>query len=143
MSKSAKEKNWFQRHKILGAILIIFVFLIILGIIGNTLSTEESKIQPSNSNENINPPSPSNTYTIEILGTEGIEFSGSIGGGGNSRSIDGSVPSIYTVEGWPAVAVIQKKGASGTLKVIMKKGDKILNEQETSAAYGVVTVSSG
>ncbi|OIO80386.1 hypothetical protein AUJ84_03720 [Candidatus Pacearchaeota archaeon CG1_02_32_132] len=143
MAANPQKKNWFQRHKILGTFLIIFVFLILAGMISNALSPKDSKVQSLNSNENINPPSPPNTYTIEILGTEGIEFSGNIGGGGNSRSIDGSVPSTYTVEGWPAVAVIQKKGASGILKVIMKKGDKILNEQETSAAYGVVTVSSG
>lgn len=82
-------------------------------------------------------------YVIEITGTEGLQFSGSIGGGTNSRSIDGTAPSSYEVVGWSAVAVIQKKGVGGTLTVTIKEGGKELNSQTTTAEYGVVTVGSG
>ncbi len=121
----------------------LFVIIFILAVIGN-LSPENSDSTTSNSdNGNINPPASSRTYLIEISGTAGLEFTGNIGGGGNSRSIEGTIPATYTVEGWPAIAVIQKKQESGKLIVTMKKDNKILNAQETTAAYGVVTVNSG
>lgn len=79
----------------------------------------------------------------ETTGTPGLEFSGSIGGGANQKTVQGSIPANYEVTDWPAVAVIQKKGTSGTLTVTMKKNGRILNTQTTDADYGAVTVSSG
>ncbi len=119
----------------------VIIAVVILAIIGNILP-DDSNSSISNTNENINPPASSRTYIIEVTGTDELDFSGSIGGGGNSRTIDGTVPSNYTVEGYPAVAVLQKKGENGELIVTIKKGDKILNTQSTDADYGVVTVSS-
>lgn len=93
-------------------------------------------------------PSQNTKYTIEVYANPGLEFQGNIGGGGNSQSIDGvgrgQTPVTYEVVGWPAVAVMQKQIEGGTLIVVMKdsKG-KIISQQSTSAAYGVVTVSSG
>lgn len=88
----------------------------------------------------------SSSYTIEISGTPGVEFTGSLNGGGNSQTIEGSiltVPRTYQIEGWPAAAVIQNKGDWGTLTVTIKKDGKVLNTQTTTAAYGIATVSSG
>ena len=92
--------------------------------------------------KNSNPINSNNEYIIEISGTNGLQFSGSIGGAGNSRTIEGNVPATYKVIGWPAVAVIQKKEELGTLIVSIKENNKLLNSQSTTAAYGVVTVSS-
>ena len=133
-----KNKNWFRRHWILSSIGGLFILLILIGIfagdkepttINDVNSNQESKVTTTN-------------YIIEITGTEGLEFSGSIGGGTNSKSIEGSIPATYEVSDWPAVAVIQKKETSGTLTVTIKKNGRILNTQTTSASYGVVTVSS-
>jgi hypothetical protein len=40
------------------------------------------------------------------------------------------------------VAVVQKKTESGSLKVQILKDGEVKNEDETTAAYGVVSVSS-
>ena len=93
-------------------------------------------------------PSQSSEYTIEVYANPGLEFSGAIGGGGNSHSIEGvgqgQNPLIYKVTGWPAVAVIQKQIKAGTLIVIIKDSNgKLLKQGTTDADYGVVTVSSG
>ena len=89
------------------------------------------------------PPSSNSKYVVEVTGTDGVEFTGSLNGAGNSNSVEGTVPQTYEVIGWPAAAVMQKKGETGTLTVTISKNDKILNTQSTSAAFGVVTVSSG
>lgn len=86
-------------------------------------------------------------YTVEVYANPGLEFQGSIGGGGNTRSIQGvgtsQTPLIYEIEGWPAVAVIQKMQENGAVIVKIKdaKGN-VLGQQSTEAAYGIVTVSS-
>lgn len=88
-------------------------------------------------------------YIVSVYATEGLRFSGSIGGGGNSRTIEGTGigqtnPLNFNVVGWPAVAVIQKMDAEGSLLVVIKSQyGGILNQQSTDAQYGVVTVSSG
>ncbi len=84
----------------------------------------------------------SGPYTIEISGTSGTEFTGSIGGGGSSRTIEGTVPATYTVSDWPAVAVIQKTEEYGFISVTIKEDGEILDSESTSASYGIVTVSS-
>ncbi len=85
----------------------------------------------------------SGPYTIELSGTSGTEFTGSIGGGGSSRTVEGTVPATYTVSGWPAVAVIQKTEEYGFISVTIKENGETLDSESTSASYGVVTVSSG
>lgn len=84
----------------------------------------------------------SGLYTIEVSGTSGTEFTGSIGGGSSSRTVEGTVPASYTVSGWPAVAVIQKTDEYGFISVTIKKDGETLDSESTSASYGVVTVSS-
>jgi len=133
-----EHKNWFLRHKIITGILAILVLFIIIGVLSG--DREPTKIEEVKTNEPTK--TTSNNYVIEITGTNGLEFTGSIGGGANQRSVQGSIPATYEVNTWPAVAVIQKKEASGTLTVTMKKNDRVLNSQTTDADYGVVTVSS-
>ena len=129
--KPIYKKWWFWT-------IIVFVLLAVIG----SMSSQESNSPTSDQNKNLNPPTSSKTYIVEVTGTNGLQFSGSLGGGGESRSIDGEVPSTYTIEGWPAVAVIQKKQESGKLVVTIKRGTDLLSTQETTAAYGVVTVSA-
>lgn len=118
--KSQKEFNkYFIIAIIIVAILLFFIF------------------------KSFSPSTSSGPYTIEVSGTSGTEFTGSIGGGGSSRTVEGTVPATYTVSGWPAVAVIQKTGEYGFISVTIKKDGETLDTESTSASYGVVTVSSG
>jgi len=133
-----EQQNWFLRHKIITGILAFLVLIIIIGTLsGNKEPTEINEVTTETEK------SITTNYIIEVTGTNGLEFSGSIGGGANQKSVQGSIPATYEVSDWPAVAVIQKKEASGTLTVTMKKNDRVLNSQTTDADYGVVTVSSG
>ena len=118
----------------------LIIIIVLLGVIG-AVSSPPSKTSAINPITDSNPQY-SNIYTVEISGTQGLEFQGNIGGAGQSRSIEGTVPATYTIEGWPAVAVIQKKQEAGKLVVTIKKSDNVIKTQETTASYGVVTVRS-
>lgn len=89
-------------------------------------------------------------YIIEITASGGenselMKFQGSIGAGTTQSSINGITPKSYEIE-WefPAVvAVIQKQEERGTLTITIKTKDgKVLEQQSTSATYGIVTVSA-
>lgn len=144
------------------SILIIIVSVIIFAIIFTAITKIPYKNDPStipiknqdsaNVVNNINEMR-QQLYIIEIS-CEGdpyytsVAYSGSIGGGGNSRTEEGVVfresPVTYNVNGWPAVAVMQKRDKYGTLTVSIKDSNgKVINTQTTTAAYGVVSVSSG
>jgi len=86
-------------------------------------------------------------FEIKVSGTTGLEFSGSYmavtsGGQSTSKSVDGVVPATYSVKGNIVSAVFQKKAESGTLKVEILKGGKVVNSSDTTAAYGVVSVAT-
>ena len=132
------KKNWFVRHKIMTGLLVFVAFIVIITAFSG--SNEPTKIEETSKDSGIVKTS---NYIIEITGTDGLEFTGSIGGGANQKTVQGMVPKTFEVSDWPAVAVIQKRGTKGTLTVTIKKNDKILNTQMTDADYGVVTVSSG
>jgi hypothetical protein len=83
--------------------------------------------------------------TVRVGGTAGVQFSGSIGNVGSQRTVDGTAPQSFTIPGKKSggifTAVLQKKVAAGTLTVTVdcpKGGDQT---QETSADFGVVTVT--
>lgn len=133
-----KNKNWFRRHWVLSTILGLLLFFTLAGI----FSVTQGPTDINEVNENQETKVTSSNYVIEITGTSGLEFSGSIGGGGNSKTVEGSIPANYEISDWPAVAVIQKKGTSGTLTVTIKKNGRVLNTQTTNADYGVVSVTS-
>ncbi len=126
--KGKKQKNKNDSNYI-GWIVFIIVLIGIFWFFSNNSSTGV--------------PSRNTSYIVEVTGTQGLDFSGSLGGGGSTTTVDGRVPSTYTIRGWPAVAVMQKSDEYGTLTVTIKKDDKILDRQTTTAQYGVVTVSSG
>jgi hypothetical protein len=65
-------------------------------------------------------------------------------GDGNSRTVDGRRTKTFPVSGdpWMVSATFQKSGESGDLKVQILKDGEIKGESETSAAYGVVSVTS-
>lgn len=82
--------------------------------------------------------------TVAVTGSAGA-FSGSLGSI-NSRSVDGTTPQSFTIDGKDSsgifTAVLQKKAVDGTLVVELKgcpDGEPHIGS--TSAAYGLVTVS--
>lgn len=82
--------------------------------------------------------------TVKVTADEPVAFSGSIGAGASQRSVEGTTPMDFTIDGTDSsgffVAVMQKQQEVGTLTVTLtcRGGDKT---GETSAAFGVVTVS--
>lgn len=92
------------------------------------------------------PPVNYGPYIIKIYGTPWTEFTGSIGGGGSSRTIEGTLQAgetfRYKVMGWPVVAVIRNKGYGTIFVEITDEDGRILNRQSTSASYGIVTISA-
>lgn len=81
---------------------------------------------------------------VKIGGTDGLKFSGSIGTVSGQRTVDGTIPETFAIDGEGSSGIfsvaIQKQSESGTLTVTLtcREGDQ---KGETSAAYGVVTVT--
>jgi hypothetical protein len=93
------------------------------------------------------------TYKIRISGTDNTPFSGSVAvmsllGKTTSESKDGTIPAEFTVEGKYVSVVIQKQREGGTLKVEILKGKllgsgfKVIANGQTTASYGVVSLSA-
>ena len=86
-------------------------------------------------------------FQIKVSGTTGLEFSGTYmvvtsGGQSTSKSVDGVVPAAYSVKGNIVSVVFQKQTESGTLKVEILRGGKVVNSSDTTAAYGAVAVAT-
>ena len=91
--------------------------------------------------------SPSHDFTIRVSGTSGLDFSGSYsamkaGISSSSETVYGVVPTQYWANGAAVSAAFQKQSESGTLKVQILKGGKVVKEEQTIAAYGVVSVGT-
>ena len=84
------------------------------------------------------------TFTIRVSGSVG-RFSGSYmsirAGQAQQESVDGTTPAEYRVTGIQASCCFQKKETYGTLSVQILKDGSVVNQGETSAEYGVVTVA--
>jgi hypothetical protein len=81
----------------------------------------------------------SGTYTVGI--ESNTSWSGSIGADGQSRTEQGSGSQTFQLTGQIIVAVVQKQTAEGYLNVYILKGAETLASQNTTAQYGVVSVS--
>ncbi len=84
-------------------------------------------------------------YTIKVTGTDGIPFKGnywvdeSAQGilvkmikSGNFMPISGTTPAEYTISGWFVSCYFETDTESGTLKVQILEGDKVVTESETT-----------
>jgi len=86
------------------------------------------------------------TFVIEVLGTTGLMYQGTIGGINKagqyvSRSVDGMVSSTYHFEGSSVSCVFQKMERSGTLTVWISRGGFVIASQSTTAEYGAVSLA--
>jgi hypothetical protein len=85
------------------------------------------------------------TYTIELSGTKGVAFNGTLGftnpdGTYSSKSVEGALPATFTGEGSLASCNFQKQSEEGTLRLTLHRNGNIIGEEETTAAYGVLTL---
>jgi hypothetical protein len=76
-----------------------------------------------------------------------VKFSGSYmvitsGGQTTSRSVDGTTPAEYTVQGSIVSCVFQKADKGGSLTVNIIKGGKVVASEHTTADYGVVSIAT-
>ena len=86
-------------------------------------------------------------FTVKVSGTEGLKFNGSYmitttEGKSESKSVDGTVPTEYTMKGNIVSVSFQKQTDAGDLKGEILQGNKVVAQSETSAAYGVVAVAT-
>jgi len=90
------------------------------------------------------PKSPS--FHIEVWGW-GSGFQGSYGGLNSSgqyvsKSVEGRIPQDYYFIGSSVSCVFQKKSEWGTLGVSIYRDGKLVAEESTDAAYGVVSIAT-
>jgi hypothetical protein len=79
------------------------------------------------------------SVVIEITGSPGLTFEGSIGTAPSTKSIAGQVPAQYTVETAIGLAVsVTKKGEDGDLTVRILRAGKEVSRRSTSSPYGTV-----
>jgi hypothetical protein len=95
-------------------------------------------------------------YTIEVGGTEGLNFSGRyvvltteydpanlVASNELSYDVSGSVPAQYTAVNATSVSgMFQKKSEEGTLEVKILKGEELVDSANTSDAWGAVLVTA-
>jgi len=135
--------------RIIGYVVYGFLFLIVLGALlpseDTTTKTASDKTETSEAKttdtEKVSNPEEEG-WAVKVISDTG--WSGSIMGDGNSRTVDGRRTKTFPVSGdpWMVSATFQKSGESGDLKVQILKDGEIKGESETSAAYGVVSVTS-
>ena len=82
------------------------------------------------------------TATFNVVIQSDTSWSGSIGGGTSSRTIQGDGSETWEITGTMAVAVIQKQTSDGYLTVKITRNGNVVAQQSTTADYGVVTVSA-
>ena len=96
------------------------------------------------------------TYTIEVGGTEGLNFSGRyvvvteeydpvnlVASNSHSYDVSGTIPAQYTAENATSVAgMFQKKSEEGTLEVKILKGEELIDSANTSDTWGAVLVTA-
>ena len=78
---------------------------------------------------------------IEISGTPGVTYQGSLGTGKATQAIEGPVPAQFTVTtAVAAVVSVTKEQQEGELTVRVLRGGKEVARQTTTAPFGNVTV---
>lgn len=94
------------------------------------------------------------TYTIEVGGTEGLNFSGEyvvvteeydpvsyVVSNSRSYNVSGSIPAQYTAESAiSVVGMFQKRSEEGTLEVRILRGEELVDSASTSDIWGAVLV---
>jgi hypothetical protein len=73
---------------------------------------------------------------VDITGTPGTAFEGSLGTTAATRSITGQVPAQYSVDGIAVVVSLTKTGEAGNLTVRVLRSGQEVARRTTDAPYG-------
>ena len=78
---------------------------------------------------------------IEVSGSPGVTYQGSLGTGSVNKSIEGQVPAEFTVKtAVAAVVSVTKEQEAGDLTVRVLRGGQEVARRTTTAPFGTVTV---
>jgi len=78
---------------------------------------------------------------IEISGSPGVTYQGSLGTGNVNKSIEGQIPAEFTVKtAVAAVVSVTKEQEDGELTVRVLRGGQEVARRTTTAPFGTVTV---
>jgi len=116
----------------------IIPILVILGLIFGIVAISGCTDSGTNT-------STSDASGVQIKVNSSGSWSGSYGDESGQQSIDGTGSKTITMEGNPSIvsATFQKQsGGSGKLTVSIIKDGSVLETKSTTAAYGVVSVST-
>ena len=135
-------KEWSTAKKAISIIVVCCVGLIIVAMIGGGFSPDKNTATTTSDSS-----SSSNQSTgvqVKII-TDG-SWSGSIGDGNSQSSYGGTGEETIDL-GNPdynivSVVIQKKSGDSSNLKVQILKDGKVIEEGNTTAEYGVVTLST-
>jgi hypothetical protein len=143
-------------------VLIIVIAVIAAAFGGGTQETgtkEEEKAEPVEKNEpkeeaqkKAAEKAESTEVAVRVAGTQGVDYSGSYGTAQGQRSVDGTLggePDEYDVEARTGrfdfdviSATFQKRSAGvGTLRVEIVSEGEVVASQETTAEFGVASVT--
>jgi len=124
--------------KVAGILSVVLLGLLVVGAVMRPSTTTPPPTTPPPTTP---PPPIPKTVTATIRIESNTWWFGSIGGDGNSRSVDGYGDREFEVTGSIIMAVVQKQTDYGYLRVSILVRGIIMASQETTAAYGLVTVS--
>ena len=84
-------------------------------------------------------------FTIKLTGTSGLKFNGVYAatldnGSTTTQSVEGVLPTQYSVIAKVVSVSFQKETTKGTLRVDILKENTIIKSSETSATYGNVMI---
>ncbi|MBI3998207.1 MAG: hypothetical protein HY355_04170, partial [Armatimonadetes bacterium] len=86
------------------------------------------------------PSLPAQNVVIEVFGTPGLRFEGSMGELGATKSVTGTVPTRLTFQTRVGFSIVlQKRTPEGELGIKVTVGDKVVNQASTKKEYGLVT----
>jgi hypothetical protein len=86
-------------------------------------------------------------FSIKVSGSPGLKYSGHYSilattAQPDPVAVTGAVPSEYKGKGIMAICFLRSLSQSGSLKVEIFKGDKLISQSETSIPYGYVSMKT-
>lgn len=86
-------------------------------------------------------PGPTSAVVVDVFGTPGLQFNGSFGELGDTKTIHGAVPTRLTLKaGSDGFRVaLQKRGPDGELGITVTIDGRTVSRSSTKREFGVVT----
>jgi hypothetical protein len=78
---------------------------------------------------------------VEVTGTEGARYVGTIGGGDSIRTVEGTIPASIRIGFEKQARVALQKPGGGTMRVTVFHNGNFIKSEVTTATDGVVALS--